>query len=186
MTFLPAQSLVFNSGFFLQYFVHIFQKKSSQHHNKLFAPPAINIYFRKEYDKESFSQFWLFWVYFEFIIQIQSYRQISYKHAENIQQRNKIIKLSQILGVIGIFQMSFVHIFLKMSSCGCKYFWMHPTIFTPLQKDCYNFYIVIQKNVSQILRHIIRLFNNKIGFCSKSSWVQKYISRMQKFIVSMR
>ena len=57
--------------------------------------------------------------------------------------------------------------------------------FTPLQKDCYDFYIIIQKNFSQILRHIIRLFNNKIGFCSKYSWVQKYIARMQKFIVSM-
>ena len=50
-------------------------------------------------------------MYFELIIQIQSYRQIFYKHAENIQQRDKIIKLSQILGVMGIFQMSFVHIF---------------------------------------------------------------------------
>ena len=66
------------------------------------------------------------------------------------------------------------------------YLKMHPKVFTPLQKDCYDFYIIIQKNFSQILRHIIRLFNNKIGFCSKSSWVQKYIARMQKFIVSMR
>ena len=62
---------------------------------------------------------------------------------------------------------------------------MHPKVFTPMQKDCYDFYIIIQKNFSQILRHIIRLFNNKIGFCSKYSWVQKYIARMQKFIVSM-
>ena len=133
---------------FLQYFVHIFQKKSTQHHNKLFAPPAINIYFRKVHDKVSFPQFRLFWLCFELIIQIQSYRQICYQHAENIQQRDKMIKLSQILGVIGILQMSFVHIFLKMSRCGCKYFWMHPAIFTTLQKDCYDFYIVIQKNVS--------------------------------------
>ena len=35
---------------------------------------------------------------------------------------------------------------------------MHPTIFTPLQEDCYDFYIVILKIFSQILRHIIRLF----------------------------
>ena len=62
---------------------------------------------------------------------------------------------------------------------------MHPMVFTTLQKDCYDFYIIIQKNFSQILRHIIRLFNNKIGFCSKYSWVQKYTARMQKSIVSM-
>ena len=62
---------------------------------------------------------------------------------------------------------------------------MQRKVLTPLQKDCYDFYIIIQKNFSQILRHSIRLFNNKIGFCSKYSWVQKYIARMQKFIVSM-
>ena len=63
---------------------------------------------------------------------------------------------------------------------------MHLKVFKPLKKDCYDFYTLIQKNFSQILRLIIRLFNDKIGFCSKSSWVQKYIARMQKFIVSMR
>ena len=62
---------------------------------------------------------------------------------------------------------------------------MHPKVFTPLQKDCYDFYILIQKNFSQILRLVIKLFIDQIVFCSKSSWVQKYIARMQKFIVSM-
>ena len=59
---------------------------------------------------------------------------------------------------------------------------MHPKVFTPLQKDCYDFYIIIQKTFSQILRHIIRLFINKIGFCSKSSWVQKSIARVLKYL----
>ena len=41
-----------------------------------------------------------------------------------------------------------------------------------LGKKIVMIYIIIQKNFSQILRHIISLFNNKIGFCSKYSWVQ--------------
>ena len=124
-------------------------------------------------------------MYFELIIQIQSNWQMFCKDAENIQQRDKIIKISQILGGIGIFQMNLVHIFSEMFRCGCKYIWMHPKVFTPLQKDCYDFYILIQKNFSQILRLVIKLFIDQIVFCSKSSWVQKHIARMQKFIVSM-
>ena len=89
-------------------------------------------------------------MFFEHIIQIQSYRQIFYKHAENIQLRDKIIKLSQILGVMGIFQLSIVHILKKSLEVDANIF----ECWTPLQKDCYDSYIVIQKNVSQILRHI--------------------------------
>ena len=50
-----------------------------------------------------------------------------------------------------------------------------------MQKECYDVWIQKQKNCLQILRHLSGYFN-KIRFCSKSAWVQKFIARVLKYL----
>ena len=77
-------------------------------------------------------------------VHVSDLADIHIKSLSHINAKSKSIVLNCGYGK-GYSVLDIVNIFKKMFRCGCKYIWMHSKVFTPLQKDCYDFYIIIQR-----------------------------------------